>query len=418
MFRKFYLPALTVAAGLTAAMLASVAPAMAQTVSTTETAYLGSAYGTQVNVASAVVSGRSALSTLGCTAQPGVMHTNTAASVSVPGVLSTGTVDTSTASEATPNGPLATSSATTQGVTALNGLVTATTVESASSTSQNATSGTFSTSAAGTQFTGLVVAGASISGTPAPNTKITLPSVGYVILNQQFSTIAKRHASLTVIAIHVYVTTATKTAKAGTQIIVSFASSGLGGPVSGLLDGLAYGAHANVGTTIIAGNQFPEQLSCLGTNGKTKTNTGAGLSVPGILTSGTVTDTAAGTDTGKHASAVITSTVQGLNLLTGTVQATLIKADVSAAGNPPTFGDTSTFTGLTVAGHPGITDNVPPNTKVSLAGLGTLWLHRQIKTASKITVIMVQLVVTNASNPEGLKVGTTVNVAYAQASVD
>ena len=70
-----------------------------------------------------------------------------------------------------------------------------------------------------------------------------------------------------------------------------------------------------------------------------------------------------------------------------------------------------------MAGHPGIGDHVAPNTKLSLAGIGTLWLHRQIKTKHKITVIMVQLVVTNPSNPAGLKVGTVVNVAYAQASV-
>jgi hypothetical protein len=44
-------------------------------------------------------------------------------------------------------------------------------------------------------------------------------------------------------------------------------------------------------------------------------------------------------------------------------------------------------------------------------------LHRQIKTANKITVIMVQLVVTVPSNPLGLAVGTTVNVAYASVSI-
>jgi hypothetical protein len=61
---------------------------------------------------------------------------------------------------------------------------------------------------------------------------------------------------------------------------------------------------------------------------------------------------------------------------------------------------------------------VAPNTKVTLAGLGTLWLHRRIETKNKITVIMVQLVVTVAGNPQGLKPGTTINVAYAQASVN
>lgn len=173
-----------------------------------------------------------------------------------------------------------------------------------------------------------------------------------------------------------------------------------------------------MGTTVIAGEEFPQPLSCLGSNGKGRMNQGAGISIPGILTSGTVTDRVKGTDTATATSAMASSTVQGLNLLGGTVQATVIRAAVSASGNPPAFGDTSKLLHLSVAGHPGIGAHVAPNTKVTLAGLGTLWLHRQIKTKTKITVIMVQLVVTVPGNPQGLKPGTVVNVAYAQASVN
>jgi hypothetical protein len=416
MLRKMYLLTLAAGAGLVASALTAAAPAAAQAAAT-ETGFQGSAYGTLVRVGSTVSSGRSALSTLGCISETGVTHANSIASVSVPPLLSTGTVTTSAASQATPGGPASVSKATTQSASALGGLVRAAAVRSVSTTVEHAP-GSFSTSAAGTKFVGLVVAGTPISGTPAPNTKISLPGVGYVILNQQVSTVTKTGASLTVIAIHVVVTKPNPAAEVGTQIIVSFAQSSLGGPVAGLLDGLAYGARANVGKTVIAGKEFPQPLSCLGTNGKTKTNQGAGLSIPGILTSGTVTDTVQGTATATAASAAATSTVQGLNLLGGTVKATAIKAAVSATGNPPAFGDNSTFLNLTVAGHPGIGSHVAPNTKVTLAGLGTLWLHRRIETKHKITVIMVQLVVTVAGNPEGLKVGTTVNVAYAQASVN
>jgi hypothetical protein len=416
MLRKMYLFALAAGAGLVASTLTAAAPAMARAAAT-EIGFQGSAYGTLVTVGPAVRSGRSALSTLGCISQTGVTHTNSIASVSVPPLLSTSTVTTSAASQATPGGPASVSTAATQNADALGGLVTATAIQSVSTTMEQAP-GSFSTSAAGTKFVGLVVAGTPISGTPAPNTKINLPGVGYVILNQQVSKVTKTGASLTVIAIHVVVTKPNPTAEVGTQIIVSSAQSSLGGPVTGLLDGLAYGARANVGTTLIAGQEFPQPLSCLGTNGKTKTNQGAGLSIPGILTSGTVTDTVQGTATATVASAAATSTVQGLNLLGGTVQATAIKAAVSATGNPPALGDRSTFLHLTVAGHPGIGSHVAPNTKVTLAGLGTLWLHRRTETNNKITVIMVQLVVTVAGNPEGLKPGTTINVAYAQASVN
>lgn len=416
MLRKIHMLTLVAATGLVASTLATTAPAMARA-AVTETGYLGVAYGTSVKVGGAVRSGRSALSTLGCTSTPGVTHTNTVASVSAPPVLTTGTIDTSVASEATPGGgPASVSSATTEGASALGGLVQATAVKSVSTTSEQ-TPGTFSTSPAGTKFVGLVVAGQAIHGTPAPNTRINLSGIGYVILNQQVTKMTKAGASLTVIGIHVVVTKPNSTAKVGTQVVVSSAMSALGGPVSGLLDGLAYGARANVGTTVIAGDEFPQPLSCLGSNGKTRTNQGAGVSIPGILTSGTVTDSVHGVDTATTASAAASSKVQGLNLLGGTVRATAIKAAVSASGNPPAFGDTSAFVHLTVAGHPGIGAHVAPNTEVTLAGLGKLWLHRQIKTKTKITVIMVQLVVTVSGNPEGLKPGTTVNVAYAQASV-
>ena len=83
-----------------------------------------------------------------------------------------------------------------------------------------------------------------------------------------------------------------------------------------------------------------------------------------------------------------------------------------------TFDDTgSKFVGLKVSGHPDIHDNVPPNTKVTIAGLGTLWLHRVIKTDSYIEVRMIELVVSEA-NKYGIKVGTDVRIANAHVSLD
>jgi hypothetical protein len=381
---------------------------------TQEIGFAATAFGTKVSVASTVESGRSALSTLGCTDMTGVTHTNSVASVGAPGILTTGTVTTSAASETVSGGVASTSSAETQGASLLGGLVGATTIQSVSTTSR--VSHTFSTSAAGTEFLGLTVLGLPITGTPAPNTKITLPGVGYVELNQQTSHVHSGSASLTVIGIHLFVTLSTPLAPVGTQIIVSDATSALGGPVAGLLSGVAYGAGANVANTVIAGREFPQPLACLGTHGATRTNSGVAVTIPGILTTGTVTDTAEGA-THKTVSAEVSSTVQGVNLLAGLVTATAINSDVTLNGNPPTLANNSTFLGLAVAGFPGITGTPPPNTKLSLAGLGTLWLNRQIETANKITVIAVQLVVKVPNNPLGLSPGTVVNVAYASVGV-
>jgi hypothetical protein len=415
MFRKTHALWLAGAVVIAGSVVAQASPAMAKTL---KTGFQASAYGTQVNVDSTVQSGRSALSVLGCVSQPGVTHTNTAASVNAPPALSTGTINTSAASETVTGGVASAGSSEVQSVSLLSGLVAANTVTSVSTTSRDSSTGAFGVSATGTQFLGLTVAGVPVSSTPAPNTKITLPGVGYVVLNQQTSHVGSSAASLTVIGIHVVVTITTPLAAAGTDVEVSFATSSLGGPVQGLLSGLAYGASAHVGGTVIAGEQFPQPMPCLGTHGNTLTNAAASVTIPGVLVTGTVSDTVNGIASSKTVSGEVTSTVQNLNLLGGMVTATAIKADVTAAGSPPALGDTSSFVGLSVAGQPGIGDNVPPNTKVPLAGIGTLWLHRVIQTGTGITVIMVQLVVTVPSNPTGLTPGTTVNVAFAQVGVN
>ncbi len=389
---------------------ASTASAAAQ-----EHGFSASAYGTQVRVGNVVTSGRSAAVSLGCTSAIGVTHSNTAASVNVPSVLSTGTIDTRAASKTTTTGVGSTAMSKTQSANLLGGLVTATMIRSYTTTSYNTSTDRFHNSAAGTTFVGLVVGGHAITGTPPPNTKITLPGVGYVVLNQQSSHIGTSSASMTVIGIHLVVTATTPLAPSGTQVWVSFANSSLTGPVTGLLNGLSFGTSANLGTTLIAGESFPEYMSCLGTGGATKSNTGAGVTIPGVLTSGTIDDTATGTVSSTEDSGEMTSTVQGLNLLSGTVTATAIKADVTATGNPPTLGDNSSFLGLQVAGHPEITDNVPPNTKLSLPGIGTLWLHRRIETPTGIKVIMIQLII--GSSGTGLPVGAVVDVGYARVGV-
>ena len=116
-----------------------------------------------------------------------------------------------------------------------------------------------------------------------------------------------------------------------------------------------------------------------------------------------------------------TSTVNGSNLVSGLLTAKVIKAGSNAATSSQgkfTFNDTgSKFLGLKVSGHPEIHDDVAPNTKVKIAGLGTLWLHRVIQTDSYIEVRMVELVVTE-TNSYGIKVGTDVRVANAHVSLD
>ena len=97
----------------------------------------------------------------------------------------------------------------------------------------------------------------------------------------------------------------------------------------------------------------------------------------------------------------------------------MVKADAHASnsGGTLTFSDDgSMFVDLHVAGFPDIGDDVPPNTRLHIVGLGTLWLHRVIQTSNSIEVRMIEVIVTEA-NSFGIAIGTDIRVAVAEASV-
>ena len=109
-------------------------------------------------------------------------------------------------------------------VNVLNGLITAETVIAATS---SWVSGAAGWNAEGSSFTNLAVNGVPL-GTgdylPAPNTRVNLPGVGYVVLNEQ---IASGAAGITVNMIHVVLQNALTGLTTG-EIIVASSSSSVG----------------------------------------------------------------------------------------------------------------------------------------------------------------------------------------------
>jgi len=381
------------------------------------TAFSAGAYGTYAFVGSTISTAKTAPVDIGggCgTTRIGASVNGTVGSVTDPPLVMTGVVNTA----ASDNGTSSAASADVHQMNLLAGLITADEVKAVSTTSEVGSA--IQSSAAGSNFVSLVVAGSSVSGTPAPNTSIPLAGIGHVVLNEQITSATSSSAHLTVNMIHVYVTLANLLAiPTGTQIIVSSAHSGLtvaGGP--GILDGTAYGTEI-VGKLLRSSPTAQASVPCLGTDGTVITNTQVGVNLPPALTSGTIQDTAEGDITPALANSQTTSTIKALNLASGTVTAGAIVADASASTPDETnfaFSDSSSFVSLKVAGHPEITDNVPPNTQVSLAGLGTLWLHRVITTSNHIQIIMLELQV-DQSNALGLPLGTDVRVGEASASL-
>ncbi len=387
--------------------------------------FTADAYGTYANVDRVIIAGKTAVSSLGACGivSPPVHSQNTVVSADASPLFTTGVINT-TADGTEPVAGTLQSMATADVfdasllITQLGGVITADEVKAVSTTTHD-NSG-FHTSADGSVLANLVVAGVPITVLPPPNTDIPLLGFGHVMLNEQITTIRSTSASFTVNMIHVFITQANVlNIPIGAQIIVSHASSGLTSGVQGTLDGVAYGTQATIAHLVTSGPSAKVTMGCLGTNGALKTKSIAQVQVPPLFSVGEVVDTALGTVNSTTVAGELTSTIQTVDVVSSLVTASLIKADAhaSSTGGTLTFSDDGTmFVDLHVAGFPDINDDVPPNTRLSIAGLGTLWLHRVIHTSNSIEVRMIEVIVTE-TNIYGIQIGTDIRVAVAEASV-
>lgn len=401
--------------GAFAALMAAFAPVNSFAQGNTQS-YLPSAYGTYAFVGNTVLVGQTAPASLaglcGTSGYP-FNDTGTAAAVNVPPLVSGGAANTSVSDS---YGEAQAQSSTTS-INLLAGLITAQQITAMSSTTMDS-NGNFQVSAAGSSFSNLVILGHVYNGSVAPNTQINLPLLGYVVLNEQSSNIGSENASLSVNMIHVYVTVGNLLGlQVGTQVIVSNATSGMYNVYApGIIGGDSYGTQVSGGILASSPSAY-EVLPCQGTGGAVLTNTQLSVNLPGILSSGTLVDTVESNLTPTYSSGQNTSTIESLNVLSGLVTASVMVAQVDASIDQninTTLTGQDSFVGIAVAGHPEITDNIPNNTSISLAGLGTLYLKRIIYTQSppSVEVRSLELVV-NQINLYGLPVGLDVIVGDA-----
>ncbi|MBD5653622.1 MAG: hypothetical protein IAI50_00385 [Candidatus Eremiobacteraeota bacterium] len=366
-----------------------------------------------------VLSGPIAPAMLACNVTTAT-NTNDANAIAFPGVLTTGTATDTVQSMHSTSGASIQSTSSVQGVSALGGLITATTVEAVANSV--ASSAGASSNGNGSTFVNLVVAGNPINGTPAPNTTIALAGIGTVELNEQLKKGDASKTSIEVNLIHIRVTVAnTFGLKVGTNIIVAHAVSGLNvsaSPTS--VDASSYGLlyKAGVGNDIsVSGDRYaPATLSCMAGD---DTNRIAGVSSP-IGNLGAIVDTAKGVVTASGGMATGKSDIQNTNLLGGLIVASAIQslseAQVTTTG--ARMGAT-TLVGASIAGvklkvHP------LPNTRIDIAGLGYAILNEQSGsmsgTSAKQEVNAIHVFVT-VVNSFKLPINSTIVLGHSQAGV-
>jgi hypothetical protein len=345
--------------------------------------------------------------------------TGTAAGVNDLPLVSGGVSNTSATSSPTMT---ASSTSDVTGVSLLAGLISAQEIKSVSTTSL--TTNGFQLSAAGSSFTNLLVAGIPFNGLPAPNTQISLLGLGYIVLNEQVTFTNNTEGQLAINMLHIYITLPNSLGiPVGTNVVVASASSGMVRAFApAVVTGTSFGTQVTLAGLLSSSPTAPVNLPCYGTAGQVLTNSVASVNLTGILTSGTVTNTGKSALTDPYSNGETTTSVEGLNLLSGLISANVIsgRTDTVINGNNGVFSSAvGTFTGISVSGHPEITDNVAYNTQVDLVGLGTLYLKHIIRNypnPNSIEIRMIEIVVGSA-NSYGLPIGADIIIGDAQLAI-
>jgi hypothetical protein len=405
-----------VSSAIAGAILAGSALVLAATTayaaSPTTTIYQAGGYGVRIAVGSEVELGPIAYAELPQCTPSIVTNTASATTAHLSGLVSLGAI--SSVASSTLDSSMGSSDIA--NVNILGGVITATEIKAVSSSSES--DGVFSNSSEGSTFTGLKILGGliSVSDNPAPNTVIGLPGIGTVTLNEQTAYTSGDMADQTVNMIHVRVTLGLK---AGTDIIIAQGYSSVKTTsIPAAMGGYAFAPKLVVGP-VTSGPLVQELVPCYGTSGAVISDSTAETSFPGILNTGAVAVTVEGNVTKSLTSVQTTSSIAGVNLLSGLVSVSAINAVANASttdGVHFVFSGGSTLVGLEVAGFPAIKDNPPVNTKVEIAGLGTLYLNRREIGADSVKIVPIELVVDTA-NTLGLAIGADLTVGIADAQL-
>ena len=312
------------------------------------------------------------------------------------------------------------STSTIQNVNILNGAIQAAALSAVANSA--GTSAGAAGNPSGTTFTKLVINGTAYSASPPANTKITLPGLGYVVLNQQIpSKSGTTFTSLIVNMIRVYVTSSNSAGiPVGVNFVVGHADSDLTLTIAPFdVEAGSFGLFARAGsgsTTATSGPWAPAGI-CKPTTTQIELT---GVSSP-FGSVGAMVDTASGGITPSSINGAATSKVASAQLLGGLISGGALQstAAVTFNGTASASGN-ATFTNLSIAGL-SINVSPPANTQVDIPGVGYVVLNEQLSVVTKKTIeehVTAMDVFITTPNTLGLAVGAEVKIGSAKAEIE
>jgi hypothetical protein len=372
----------------------------------------GSAFGSKGHLGSTVKSGKTALVAF-CTLRPGRLHADHTAASTQKQVGSVGAVHTSVASQKSGDAVASVSTARTAGSSLLLKNVTGKAFVAKARVEHSSKGYRLS---GATTLTDVRIFGQAAPQHPAVNQKMALPNIGTVVLNHQQRSTRFGLPTITVTAMTLKLNGGNKLGLPGGTLVLSRATANMHKPVFRQVTGNAYGSREVKGQQIISDKTAPVYLPCGGSNGQTRQNRTDKIAVKGLHTASTHT-WARSTDRPKHTASILTSKVTGIHLLGNVIGASAVRAHAKAIRENGTLTRDSNNTkvvGLRINGQQQ-DGTQPPNTKYAIPGVGTLIVHKVVKTANGLQVYALQLTLSKAQ--DGLSKGTVLRVGGAIASV-
>lgn len=388
----------------------------------------GGSFGTFANSkagSTATKLGRSAFLLTGCKGTDGATRTLTANQVDAGKVASAGQLYSTVFTDKTATSAALTNTSRVSMVRALDGRIKSDRIQAVAQ-------GSASTSRVGTtsfrsRFENLTILGRPVATSVPNNTRMEIPGFGYVILKE---TVQRgdgvNSGSISINMLKIVITQANSlNIPVGSQIVIAHADGSFSRTtVPVLVGGNAFVTTAkssSPATENSVGRAAPVYLGCLGTNGAQVSNEVSSVSAPGMVSSATGRSTAYGNRTDTQTTALTTSTVQSVNLLSGRITADgvrgVAKSTLTSAGGVGST-DGSYFQNLRVLGV-AVPTPVKPNTRVELPGIGYAILYQQAilntPTGGRAGVNMIHVFVTTP-NTLNLPVGSEIFVAQANST--
>jgi hypothetical protein len=373
----------------------------------------GQTYGSIVGLGSLARSGKTAYVPM-CTSTIGAKYTDSTAALTVPGLGSIGAVTNRMVSAGHHNGVSTTATSRTAGTTMLAGLIkvqalTATAREFKTKSGKYIPSGSASLVKA-------TILGVPLPAVSTPNQKLSLPGLGFIVLNQVTTSNRNGNHTVKVTALRLHLNPDNTLGLPGGAVTIGHAMASVHDAVSHQAYGNAYGTTANVLGVVKSGKTASVGMGCGGTGGKTVGNSVAGVNIPSVLQVGGVRSTTRSATHGTRMVATTRSRIAAVNLLGGMIKAQVITARAQAVRNGTHLTRTSTGTsliGLTIAGQSfaaptqDMTQTIP--------GLATLYFNHQQNTHTGLQVYALKVVL--LKDVGGLASGATIVLGAASAGV-